>query len=151
MRPKGNFDVLSSDKEQRATAKEPEITVYLPSCKELDVPIIMPYTSYSMLSFLHAVDSTDMLGSKDIKEVLVSLWPARHKWHTIGIVVGIDNTTLAVIESDNIKRTDDCFREMLGEWLNSNNPVPCWKNLATALLSIDIKVLLRSGMWICFV
>ena len=56
------------------------------------------------------------------------------------MAVEIDPTTLEVIQMDN-RRTDDCFNEMLTKWLRSNQPLPCWKNLTTALQSVEIKVL----------
>ena len=87
------------------------------------------------------MDSTTTLSTKDIRAVHKYLWPARHKWRRVGLAVEIDITTLEVIKMDN-NRTDDCFMEMLTKWLRSKNPVPCWKNLTTALESIEIKVLL---------
>ena len=57
------------------------------------------------------------------------------------MAVEIDPTTLEVIQIDN-RRTDDCFTEVLTKWLRSNEPSPCWKNLTTALQSVEIKVLL---------
>ena len=85
-----------------------------------------------------------MLNSSHMKEVLTSLWPARFKWQTIGTVLGIDNSTLEMIKSDH-HRTDDHIREMIYEWLKSVTPIPCWKNLTTALKSLGIIV--KSGMF----
>ena len=83
-----------------------------------------------------------LLGSNDLHIVFKKLWPARHMWHRIGIVLKIDSTTLEVIEMEN-RRTDDCFREMLTTWLKCvEEPFPCWKHLAMALQSIGITVLL---------
>ena len=62
------------------------------------------------------------------------------------MAVEIDPTTLEVIQMDN-RRTDDCFIEVLTKWLRSNKPSPCWKNLTTALQSVEIKVLL--GKFLC--
>ena len=87
------------------------------------------------------MDSRTKLNGEDIFALQRHLWPARHKWRTIGIAVGIDVTTLRVIRMDH-SCTDDCFTEMLDQWLKNNNPVPCWKNLTTALESVEIKVLL---------
>ena len=87
------------------------------------------------------MDSTAILKPKDISSVQTHLWPARHKWQRIGLAVEIDPTTLEVIQMDN-RRTDDCFTEVLMKWLRSNKPSPCWKNLITALQSVEIKVLL---------
>ena len=62
------------------------------------------------------------------------------------MAVEIDPTTLEVIQMDN-RHTDDCFNEMLTTWLRNNKPLPCWKNLTTALQSVEIKVL---GMSLVF-
>ena len=99
------------------------------------------------VSCFFAVDSTATLKPKDMSSVQTHLWPARHKWRRIGMAVEIDPTTLEVIQMDN-RRTDDCFTEVLTKWLRSNKPLPCWKNLTTALQSVGIKVLL--GMSIIF-
>ena len=99
------------------------------------------------VSYFFAVDSTAILKPKDISSVQTRLWPARHKWRRIGMAVEIDPTTLEVIQMDN-RRTDDCFTEVLMKWLRSNKPLPSWKNLMTALQSVEIKVLL--GMSLIF-
>ena len=62
------------------------------------------------------------------------------------MAVEINPTTLEVIQMDN-RRTDDCFNEMLTKWLRNNKPLPCWKNLTSALQSVEIKVL---GMSLVF-
>ena len=87
------------------------------------------------------MESTVVLKPKDIFSVQTHLWPARHEWRRIGMAVEIDPTTLEVIEREN-RRIDDCFSEMLIKWLRSNEFLPCWKNLTTALQSIGIKVFL---------
>ena len=90
------------------------------------------------------MDSTAELNPKDVDKVHTYLWPARHKWRTIGMAIKIDPTTLEVIQMDN-RRTDDCFMEMLTKWLRSSTS-PCWKNLTTALQSVEIKVLLGMSL-----
>ena len=97
---------------------------------------------YCCLLTFTTVDSMALLRSNDFHIVFKKLWPARHMWHTIGIVLKIDSTTLEVIEMDN-RRTDDCFAEMLITWLKCiEEPFPCWKHLAMALQSVGITVLL---------
>ena len=92
------------------------------------------------------MDSMALLGSNDFRIVFTKLWPVRHMWHTIGIVLKIDSTTLEVIEMDN-RRTDDCFRDMLTTWLKGiEEPFPCWKHLAMALQFIGITVLLGMSL-----
>lgn len=87
-----------------------------------------------------------MLSTSDFRNVCKSLWPARYKWQAIGIAVGaVDFATTVVIKKDN-HDTDECFLAILDKWLQSNNPVPCWKNLTIALESINIKVLHRAGI-----
>lgn len=91
------------------------------------------------------VDSETKLTPKDIHMVLERIWSARHLWKRIGIVLGIDITTMEVIRMDN-RRTDDCFMEMLTIWLRNSDLMPCWKSLTTALQSINIDVLLGMSL-----
>ena len=106
-----------------------------------NAPQIFSNLTLVITSCFFAVDSTATLKPKDISSVQTHLWPARHKWRRIGMAVEIDPTTLEVIQMDN-RRTDDCFTDVLTKWLRSNKPSPCWKNLTTALQSVEIKVLL---------
>ena len=87
-----------------------------------------------------------MLTEDDVRAVYRPLWPARHKWHSIGVTLEIDATTIEVIKMDNPRCTDDCYMEMLVTWLRKREPVPCWKGLSMALQSIDITVLLGTSL-----
>lgn len=66
-------------------------------------------------------------------------------WRSIGIALGIDITTLEVIEIDH-KRADDSFSGMVATWLRGREPLPCWKSLTMGLKSIQINVLLMGKL-----
>ena len=72
---------------------------------------------------------------KDLRMVLRAAWDGRSKWYNIGLELEIDPGTLKVIEGNNYKNIDDCFRDMLTTWLNTVEPKPTSAALADALRS----------------
>ena len=58
------------------------------------------------------------------------IWDARPKWFNLGLNLNIDQATLIMIKQ-NHPNGDDCFREMLSEWLKSVEP--SWEELLAAL------------------
>ena len=80
-----------------------------------------------------------------VKKITICLWPARYKWYQIGLALNIDLATLEIIKKDNPHRTDDCFVEMIAQWLKNDNPAPCWKVLAKALTSPLVGVRVVEG------
>ena len=46
------------------------------------------------------------------------LWNAREKWYYIGLCLGINKTDLDIIEKDNQRDTDSCFRKMFTLWFS---------------------------------
>ena len=62
--------------------------------------------------------TNNMLSIGDIKDILNTSWPARNKWHFIGINLGVSSETLRIIGMEE-RKTEDCFRRVIEEWLNS--------------------------------
>ena len=57
----------------------------------------------------------------------------------LGLQLGVDQTTLRVIERDYRDMTKRCFMEMLSEWLKMIDPLPSWERLIAALKSPSVK------------
>ena len=76
--------------------------------------------------FVCAVDLIpDNLG--DVQDLI---WDARPKWFNLGLKLRVSQATLTMIKQ-NHPDGDDCFREMLSEWLKSVEP--SWEELLAAL------------------
>jgi myosin heavy subunit len=73
------------------------------------------------------------LSVKDLMLVRKELYEAAPKWYDLGLVLGLDNTTLKKIRKDE-NDTNDCFRETIAAWLESSSEAPkTWSTLADAL------------------
>ena len=79
--------------------------------------------------------ATGYLKITDLRAVQVAIWSARSKWYDIGVALCVSPDTLDVIDKDKRSVCDECFREMLKEWLRRPEPCPTWKELAKALRS----------------
>ena len=84
---------------------------------------------FSMLCALYNHYAVD-LTSNSLGKVLNLLWNARTKWFNLGLGLGIDQETLKMLKR-NYPNEDDCFREMLSEWLKTIDPT--WEELIAAL------------------
>ena len=78
-----------------------------------------------------------------LHDVLECLWCIRHKWKNLGLALGLDSTTLEVIEKDHPCNTDDCFAELLKKWLHSGRT--SWRALVKALHSPLVGVVAEEG------
>ena len=70
------------------------------------------------------------LVSGNLGKVQDLIWDARPKWFNLGLNLNIDQATLIMIKQ-NHPNGDDCFREMLSEYLKSMEP--SWEELLAAL------------------
>ena len=70
------------------------------------------------------------LVSGNLGKVQDLIWNARPKWFNVGLNLDINEATLTMIKQSNANG-DDCFREMLSEWLKSVEP--SWEELLAAL------------------
>ena len=64
------------------------------------------------------------------------VWNARPKWFNLGLELGIDQDTLRMFKRQ-YPDEDDCFREMLSEWLKSVEP--SWEELLAALSRPSVR------------
>ena len=91
------------------------------------------------------MSSTAELTIEDLNDVLNCLWKARDKWHFIGAALGIDDTTLNVIEMDHQGKVDRCYSDMISRVLKSGNIT--WDDVARKLQSptVGVNVQLKHG------
>ena len=73
------------------------------------------------------------LSISDLKDVQKTLWKARSKWFNIGIELQRLPDDLEAIKVKCNNNPDDCFREMLMEWLRESKDIITWKDIITAL------------------
>ena len=66
--------------------------------------------------------------------ILRATWEGRNKWKIIGIELGIPPDTLEAISRDHPQSINNCFLEMISEWLR-NSREPTWEDLISALKS----------------
>ena len=76
-------------------------------------------------------------GSDDIFEVKVKLIDTDSKWREIGLALGLKQSQLKTISSDN-SHSPDCLTEMLDLWLKQSYNVskhgrPSWQTLSKAV------------------
>ena len=81
---------------------------------------------------MYAVD----LVSGNLGKVQNLIWDARPKWFNLGLNLNIDQETLTMIKKTH-PNGDDCFREMLSEWLKSVEP--SWQELLAALRKPSVR------------
>ncbi len=67
--------------------------------------------------------------------VLNALYEARTKWNSIGLELGMNHSDLAAIKQRNREDPDECFKELLNQWLTRTNPKPTWEAVVRALES----------------
>ena len=70
----------------------------------------------------------------DLATVLDAIWDARARWYHIGLELRLRASTLDIINR-NIHNDEDCFRDMLAQWLTQIGSPPTWSALAAALRS----------------
>ena len=72
----------------------------------------------------------------ELKDVFGKLLPLAAHWRNIGVLLGIKDDDLHVINRT-VKEGDDRLREMLSLWLKNKNPLPTWSILAGAIEHYD--------------
>ena len=86
---------------------------------------------------LHPYTIPDLLTIGDLNTVTNSTWDARSKWCEVGLALGILATTLDAIRV-NKQSCEDCYTEMLKQWLEGDYPMQTWNGLASALKSPSV-------------
>ena len=71
-----------------------------------------------------------------LKDAFRMLLPLAAHWRNIGVLLGIKNDDLHIVNR-NYTKEDDCLREMLSLWLKVKNPLPTWSTLADAVEQYD--------------
>ena len=67
----------------------------------------------------------------DLEALHKILFPIKDDWNGMGKSLHVDPDTL--LEITNIyKKSEDCLREMLREYLQKRNPLPMWQELVQA-------------------
>ena len=77
---------------------------------------------------------------KDIGTIQTVLWDARTKWYNIGIQLKREVPDLDVIKEKNRENPDECFTEMVAQWLRQGNPPPTWIAIVKALRSPTVNL-----------
>lgn len=75
---------------------------------------------------------------KDLKEVAEFLSKVQSKWYDIGLELKISTELLDAIKDHWGDDHSQCMLEMLKPWLNSADPLPTWKTIASALKNTAI-------------
>ena len=78
-----------------------------------------------------------------LKNALKGLYPIAAEWKNLGIMLGIEKSTLDMITKET-SNPRDCLREMLSVWLKSVDPPPTWSMLTGAVEDIGERQLAAS-------
>ena len=78
--------------------------------------------------------NADCLNINYLVEVQHAIWEGRTKWRPLGLELGLLPDTLKAIRSNHPQSVDECFCEMISEWLKSDYR-PNWEILISALRS----------------
>ena len=89
-------------------------------------------TAMSFFFLLSSICAVDLVRA-NLPKLLNLLVDATPQWFELGLQLGIDQTTLKIIERDNRDMTRRCFIEMLSEWLKMIDPLPSWEGLIAVL------------------
>jgi tetratricopeptide (TPR) repeat protein len=71
----------------------------------------------------------------DLAAIQSKAWRARHKWYNIGLQLGLKADDLDCIHGPD----DNCFREMLKQWLRQKGIEKTWDKLSKALQSETVN------------
>ena len=78
-----------------------------------------------------APTDTEWLSTKNFKEVINAVWPARLHWYLIGVQLDLQIVQLNIIRQNHHRIPDECIVDMLQTWLNQEGAT--WKELISAL------------------
>ena len=76
--------------------------------------------------------SDESLSIDHLHFVYNKLYKTRAKWFNIGLALGIDFDSLKSIEEEQLKKHDNCLREMLAHRIQSGGPLT-WADLCHCL------------------
>ena len=75
-----------------------------------------------------------ILNIDHLDQVRLATWEGRTEWRYLGLELRLSPETLKSIHRNHPQSVNDCFREMLSEWLMSSQR-PSWQSLISALRS----------------
>ena len=81
---------------------------------------------------------SDRLSVDDLAAVQRKLFAVRTKWYNLGLELGQRVSTLDSINARYAGNPDECFRQVLKEWLQGIDPSPTWQAMVNALKSPTI-------------
>ena len=88
------------------------------------------------LSFVYI--GLDILAITDLAKVQIKIWKSRTKWYHLGLLLGVPVDTLDAIQYNHPTNCDQCFTDMIKEWLRASNLQRTWEALAKALESPQV-------------
>ena len=68
-----------------------------------------------------------------LQNLLKELCSTASEWENIGILLGINSSTLDTIKATENSRSQSCLREMLKIWIKRVDPPPSWSAIAEAV------------------
>ena len=71
----------------------------------------------------------------DLPNVFEELHDVRAKWYDFGLQIKTRSSDLDAIKQKNREDPQDCFRELLSNWLRQADPKPTWEVVISALRS----------------
>ena len=88
------------------------------------------------MCLLHCGCTGKILKIGDFGEVYTALYPARGKWRTIGIKLGLDLAELDDIEESN--DNDRRIQQVIRKWLEKRSLNPSWESLIAVLKTREV-------------
>ena len=83
---------------------------------------------------IFANDLSDVLSINHLDQVRQAIWEGRIEWRNLGLELKLSPDTLKAISKKYPQSIDECFVEMLSEWLRSGCR-PTWEDMIWALRS----------------
>ena len=77
----------------------------------------------------------------DFNEVYLTTKQFSANWEDIGCILGITKSTIDIIARNNNNNVTRCMSDMIASWLKRETPeqpLPTWKNMCTAIASVDL-------------
>ena len=71
-----------------------------------------------------------------VNSELVSVAP---RWRDLGVSLGLDSSTLELIDADHPRDASRCLTEVLAKWLQQVRTIPSWRTLVFALTSFLVN------------
>ena len=91
-----------------------------------DIIVPIPCTGFEVLTIT------------DLAKVQNETWEARTRWYNLGLQLGVPVDTLDAIQYNHPTNCDQCFTDMIKEWLRAFDLQQTWEALAKALESPQV-------------